>query len=128
MRFLLSLTLLFSSLFVAATPPTKPLELAMKNMALEYKNALKSTNVNDFQAALSRIDTLILESKAIGFKNKPHKSQQGLSELKEIVKKANALSSNDQLIEAKKTLKKMDVLRKQYHKLHEPSVWDLFFG
>jgi soluble cytochrome b562 len=120
-------TLLFSSLAIANDPVD--LEVNMKNTGLAYKQAVQATELTVFNEAIDEFIKLVMVSKTGKFYKEPEQSLQGLDKViaqAELAKKA----ANEQGLEAaKKPLKKIDNLRKKYHKLHEPpGFFELMFG
>ncbi|ATC97053.1 cytochrome b562 [Pseudoalteromonas tunicata] len=121
-----SFTLFFFSHTVLAQ---NDLEVTMKNMALSYKNTMQAQNVDSLINHLNEFKSLVLKSKELGFP--PEKSVvsiEGIDKVLVLINKAEVLAKNGQLLEAQSILKSVDGLRKEYHKYHEPSLWQLIFG
>ena len=113
---------------IAATPSfsdDKTLDAVMKEMALSYKYARSAKDIEELHRHLDEITAALEISKQIGFKQKPEKSLEGINAVKMIIAE---IKVTDDLESAKKALREVDVLRKKYHKIHEPSVWQLLFG
>ena len=104
------------------------LELVMKNMALDYKQALKAENKDQFITELDELANGIETSKQFAFKQKGEQSLEGLNKVADVIAQAKTLAQQDDLEKAKSTLKQVDTHRKNYHKLHKKSVWQLIFG
>ncbi|MEO2268480.1 cytochrome b562 [Pseudoalteromonas sp. YIC-656] len=105
------------------------LEAVMKKMGHSYKLAVKADSAEAMLSALSQFENYLSQAQQAKFKNEAQKSQKGLDEVFEQVEIARSLAQNQQLDAAKEALAKIDVLRKDYHKLHEPpGFWELLFG
>ncbi|WP_462159877.1 cytochrome b562 [Pseudoalteromonas sp. GB56] len=105
------------------------LEAVMKKMGHSYKLAVKSTSRDEMLSALVQFEDYLKQAQQAKFKNEAKKSQQGLDEVFQQVELARAFAQKEQLGAAKDALAKIDGLRKEYHKLHEPpGFWELLFG
>ncbi|MCQ8878491.1 cytochrome b562 [Pseudoalteromonas shioyasakiensis] len=105
------------------------LETTMKNMGLAYKQSVQATQLQEFNLAIDEFITLVEQSKLAGFNKEAQKSLQGLDKVTAKAKLAKQLANSEGLEAAKKPLKAIDGLRKQYHELHEPpGFWELLFG
>ncbi|WP_372766815.1 cytochrome b562 [Pseudoalteromonas sp.] len=102
------------------------LGLVMKEMALSYKLARKAKNYEELMTHLTNIETALVKSKQIGFNRKQKESIKGIDEVLKLVREIKNAGGDLEL--AQKKLLKIDQLRKQYHKIHEPSFWQLIFG
>ncbi|MDN3377809.1 MULTISPECIES: cytochrome b562 [unclassified Pseudoalteromonas] len=105
------------------------LETNMKNMGLAYKQSVQATQLHEFNLAIDEFITLVEQSKVVGFNKEVQKSLQGLDKVIAKAKLAKQLANSEGVEAAKKPLKAIDGLRKQYHELHEPpGFWELLFG
>ncbi len=101
----------------------------MKNMGLAYKQSVQATQLHEFNLAIDEFITLVEQSKVVGFNKEVQKSLQGLDKVIAKAKLAKQLANSEGVEAAKKPLKAIDGLRKQYHELHEPpGFWELLFG
>ncbi len=127
----IALTLLLSVIFVfsgVGSAKESELSLAMKNLAFEYKTALKAQSIDSFRQSLDKVKNQVTVIKGIGFKNHREESRKGMEKVALVLQDAEAAIAQGNLIKAQKSLKSLDTLRKRYHKLHEPSFWQLLFG
>ena len=121
-----SITLFFFSHTVLAN---NELEVTMKNMALSYKNTMQAQDITAFTHHLNEFKTLVLESKKVGFPtDKEAVSLEGIDKVIVLIEHAQTLATKGELTQAQLHLKAVDRLRKEYHKHHEPSFWQLIFG
>lgn len=105
------------------------LETTMKNMGLAYKQSVQATQLTEFNVAIDELIKLVEKSKLAKFNKEAKKSVQGLDKVLVKAKLAKQLANNTGLSAAKKPLKEIDELRKEYHELHEPpGFWELLFG
>jgi len=130
MKYLVLFVLTFSVFSFQASAQATELSVTMKNIGHLYKKALKS---DDPAATNKYIDELILlldKSKKAKFKQgTEEQSVEGLNKVIENLKLAKKQSADGEYASARKTLLKVDELRKHYHKLHEPpTIWQLIFG
>jgi soluble cytochrome b562 len=101
------------------------LATVMKEMALSYKQARDAQTIDELSVYLNEIESTLNRSIAIGFKQKETESIEGI---KRVLTQVNAIQKTQDINLAKKQLVEIDSIRKQYHKLHEPSIWQLLFG
>lgn len=105
------------------------LETTMKNMGLAYKQSVQAAELSEFNVAIDELIKLLEQSKRAKFNKEAQKSVQGLDKVLVKAKLAKQLANNKGLAAAKKPLKAIDGLRKEYHELHEPpGFWELLFG
>lgn len=124
---LTSLLILFSSA-ISAQP--LDLEANMKKMGLAYKQSVKAQNAAQMLTSLNQLEQLVITSKTAHFSAKT-KSQsiEGLNKVLAQIKLAKSHAEKQEINQAKQALKTIDLLRKKYHKIHEPpSFWQLIFG
>ncbi|WP_100915140.1 cytochrome b562 [Pseudoalteromonas spongiae] len=120
--FLLSIFIMCFSL----SAEQSELALVMKEMALSYKQAKTAQTSDELLAHLTDIEKALRKSQHIGFNRESQKSNQGIER---VLKHVALIKQNvNDLPTAKKQLTEIDKLRKQYHKIHEPSFWQLLFG
>jgi soluble cytochrome b562 len=101
------------------------LATVMKEMALSYKQARDAQTIDELSVYLNEIESALNRSIAIGFKQKETESIEGI---KRVLALVNTIQKTQDINLAKKQLVEIDSIRKQYHKLHEPSIWQLLFG
>ncbi|MCF2826275.1 cytochrome b562 [Pseudoalteromonas sp. L23] len=120
--------LLFSMSGVAHE--SSELNKTMKEMGHIYKQAMKAQSAQEMQAHLTELTTLVNESKQFQFKQEVSaESVEGLNKVLETITKASHEIDSGRVEKAREMLLKIDELRKQYHKLHEPpGFWELLFG
>ena len=104
------------------------LSITMKNMGLSYKNAIQATDSESLAGHLTDMLNYLEQSEQFSFNDKKVESLEGLKKVAVIVEQAQAFNQAGEFEQAISHLKPIDKLRKQYHKLHEPSFWDLLFG
>ncbi|MCF6456661.1 cytochrome b562 [Pseudoalteromonas sp. MMG024] len=120
--FLLSIFIMCFSL----SAEQSELALVMKEMALSYKQAKTAQTSDELLTHLTDIEKALRKSQQIGFNRESETSNQGIER---VLKHVALIKQNvNDLPTAKKQLTKIDKLRKQYHKIHEPSFWQLLFG
>lgn len=120
--FLLSIFIMCFSL----SAEQSELAVVMKEMALSYKQATSAQTSDELLTHLTDIEKALNKSKQIGFKRETEKSIEGIER---VLKHVALIKQNaNDLPAAKKQLAEIDKLRKQYHKIHEPSFWQLLFG
>ncbi|MDP4486485.1 cytochrome b562 [Pseudoalteromonas piscicida] len=106
------------------------LNKTMKEMGHIYKQAMKAQSAQEMQAHLTELTILVNESKQFQFKQEVSaESVEGLNKVLETITEASQEVDSGRVEKAREMLLKIDELRKQYHKLHEPpSFWELLFG
>jgi len=123
----LIIVILFSSLSYASE--TIDLELNMKNTGLAYKKAVQASQLTEFNTAIDEFIKLVEVSKTAKFYKKPEQSVKGLDKVLKQARLAKKAANQQGLTAAKVPLKRIDDLRKKYHKLHEPpGFFELLFG
>ncbi|TMP39463.1 cytochrome b562 [Pseudoalteromonas rubra] len=124
--------ILFSLFFVqsAISSQSQDLNQTMKNMGHAYKQAMEATEAYEINRHLDTMLSLLKDSKQHSFKaDVKAESIQGLEKVTSVIEQAKNLLAQEQIQQAKGLLKEVDVLRKHYHKLHEPpGFWELLFG
>ncbi|MBE0366057.1 soluble cytochrome b562 [Pseudoalteromonas ulvae UL12] len=125
MKYLILVLILVSQSLVAQN---NDLSLTMKNMGLSYKNAIQATDPESLETHLIDMLGYLKQSEQFSFNDKKEASLEGLKKVANIVKQAQAFNQAGEFDKAILHLKPIDKLRKKYHKLHEPSFWDLLFG
>jgi soluble cytochrome b562 len=116
--------------FSVPAQETSKLSVTMKNVGLGYKTAMNATTDEQLLSALASMSHYLNEAKKATFKKEVKKqSLEGLQKVLAVIEHAKMLVIRGDLQSAKNELKKIDRLRKEYHKLHEPpSFWQLLFG
>ncbi len=127
MKYLLILLLFCTSNLFAAEKID--LEATMKKTAFTYKKAMQATDINTLTLHVIELKKLIELCKKAKFSpDKKAISIEGFNKVLKHIKAVNKLISANQFDKAKLELKQIDLLRKQYHKHHKPSFWQLIFG
>ncbi|QBL08860.1 hypothetical protein E0Z06_04710 [Rheinheimera sp. D18] len=105
------------------------LEKTMKNMAFHYKQAYDTQQTADLVPILTELITLTQQALIAEFApDKAEQFKQGLDKVLAELQLAKLAAEQDDLAETKSHLRKVDALRKDYHKLRKVSIWDLLFG
>lgn len=125
-----SLVLLFFTTFCVSAAQTSELNETMKKMGLAYKQLVKAQTIDAASNAVADMKVLIEKSRVLGFKkDKEAQSLLGLKKVEQQLSLIDALLSQNELLKAQQAALEIDVLRKEYHKLHEPpGFWELLFG
>ncbi len=125
-----TLMLLFTPLGYSHGSNEHDLEATMKKMGLAYKQAIQATSLAEFDEALARFTDLVSDSKHQGFPAEHKaKSLEGLNKVLEQVALAQKVAHEQGLEQGKQPLQEIDILRKEYHKLHKPpGIWEILFG
>lgn len=124
--------ILFSLFFVQSATASQGQDLnqIMKNMGHAYKQAMEATEAHEINKHLDTMLSLLKQSEQHNFKTDVKaESLQGLQKVADVIEQAQNLLTHKQIHQAKQRLKEVDLLRKEYHKLHEPpGFWELLFG
>lgn len=125
-----TLFLLFFLSITVFAQETSELSVTMKNIGLSYKQAVQATNKQELLSSLESLSRYSLEATKETFKPElKTQSLKGLQKVLDTIERARQLAKNGDMKSAQTELKKIDSLRKEYHKLHEPpSIWQLIFG
>lgn len=125
-----TLFLLFFLSITVFAQETSELSVTMKNIGLSYKQAVQATNKQELLSSLELLSRYSLEATKETFKPElKTQSLEGLQKVLATIERARELAQNGNMKSAQSELKKIDSLRKEYHKLHEPpSIWQLIFG
>ncbi|WP_462172073.1 cytochrome b562 [Pseudoalteromonas xiamenensis] len=129
-QFCILIFLLIGSSFVYANDQTSELNETMKKIGFSYKQIMKAKTTDEALNAISEMELLIEKSKVLGFKPElKDKSFEGLNQVRKQLDELIHMLKAGELDKAKEHALKIDALRKEYHKLHEPpSFWELLFG
>ena len=128
MKAILCIVVLMFSQSVFSAKVTN-LEKTMKNMGLAYKESVQATDIDKFNLAIDEFIKLVKVSQLAKFNKEEKKSVQGLDKVLATAQRAKKRANEEGLQAAKAPLKSIDLLRKEYHKLHEPpGFWELLFG
>jgi soluble cytochrome b562 len=115
--------------FVVAAQPGVDLAQTMKTMAFQYNKAYQSENSSDMLPVLQTLIDLTEQALQATFTaDKAGQYQQGLQQVLAELQLAHAAASEQDIALAKRHLKQVESLRKDYHKLRKVSFWDLLFG
>jgi soluble cytochrome b562 len=113
----------------ASVAATTDVEATMKQMGLNYKQAMQATDVATMQAKVQSLLELTASVQAYQFT--PEKQavfQQGLDKVAAQLVAVQGALAGQNLGQAKQLLAEVDALKKQYHKERSPSFWQLIFG
>lgn len=108
---------------------TTDVEATMKEMGLNFKQAMQATEVQVMQQKVQTLADLVASVQAYQFT--PEKQpvfQQGLAKVAAQLVLVQGALAQQNLEQAKQLLREVDSLKKQYHKERSPSFWQLFFG
>lgn len=122
-------SLLFCSLLISAETPRVDVEQTMKNMGFYYKQAMDAKAVDELRPALQQLIELTKQAQTASYPtDKAEQFQQGLQLVLTELEAAHRAATQQDMVEAKLHLQKVDTLKKQYHKLRKVSIWQLLFG
>jgi len=108
---------------------TTDVEATMKEMGLNFKQAMQATEIQVMQQKVQTLADLVASVQAYQFT--PEKQpvfQQGLAKVAAQLVLVQGALAQQNLEQAKQLLREVDSLKKQYHKERSPSFWQLFFG
>lgn len=109
--------------------PTTDVEATMKQMGLNFKQAMQATDVPTMQAKVQALLDLTASVQAYQFApEKQQVFQQGLDKVAAQLVLVQGALAEQNLDQAKQLLTEVDALKKQYHKERSPSFWQLIFG
>jgi soluble cytochrome b562 len=130
MKYLSFLIFIFSLVSFNSYAKQSDLSVTMKNIGHLYKKTLKAGDNEQKVQHISEMIKLLEKSKKAKFKSgTQEESVQGLNKVISLLTLAQKQILAGKIDESESTLLKIDGLRKQYHKLHEPpSFWELIFG
>lgn len=112
----------------ADTAKTTSLKQTMKQMQLQYKEALDSQSAESFNKSVATFKLYL--SQAQSYKFSPERkavSLEGLSKVESFIAEIPA-ATDDNLAELQTRLASIDKVRKEYHKKAKPGVWGLLFS
>ncbi|WP_299182951.1 cytochrome b562 [uncultured Neptuniibacter sp.] len=125
-------TLLVSALFITGSYVSagEPLSLkqTMKQMKLQYKEAMDSRSAESFNQHMTAFKTHLDSAKGYDFS--PERkviSLEGLNKVERLVDEI-PLATADNLADLKQQLSSIDQLRKEYHKKAKPGTWELLLS
>lgn len=114
---------------VAKVTASTDVEATMKSMALAYKQAMVATEPRTMLSKVTKLQQLVASVQLVNFEPKRQSIlQQGLTEVQEQLDLVKASLTKSDITTAKQQLKKVDALKKKYHKKRSPSIWELLFG
>ncbi len=109
--------------------PTTDVEATMKQMGLNFKQAMQATDVPTMQTKVQALIDLTASVQAYQFApEKQQVFQQGLDKVAAQLVLVQGALAEQNLDHAKQLLAEVDALKKQYHKERSPSFWQLIFG
>lgn len=104
------------------------LKQTMKQMQLQYKEAMDSHSPERFNQHLDAFKMNLNQAKAFNFSpERKAVSLEGLNKVETLVADL-PLATADNLTELKQQLSEIDTLRKEYHKKAKPSTWELILS
>ncbi len=112
-----------------AVAATTDVEATMKQMGLNFKQAMQATDVPTMQTKVQALLDLTASVQAYQFTpEKQQVFQQGLDKVAAQLVLVQGALAGQNLDQAKQLLNEVDALKKQYHKERSPSLWQLIFG
>ncbi len=112
-----------------AVAATTDVEATMKQMGLNFKQAMQATDVPGMQTKVQALIELTASVQAYQFTpEKQQVFQQGLDKVAAQLVLVQGALAEQNLDKAKQLLGEVDALKKQYHKERSPSFWQLIFG
>ncbi|RJX75777.1 cytochrome b562 family protein [Vibrio sinensis] len=123
--------ILFSALVFSAHSIAADVDLKsnMKQMKVEFKQAVESTTTVEMQQALSEFKSLIQSSKQGEYPpEKQDLYMEGFDRLLVTVDQVQQDLDSKGLEAARTSLKQLDDLREEYHDKRNPSIWSKIFG
>jgi soluble cytochrome b562 len=116
---------LLLGLLIANPATAGELKPTMKEMRLHYKQAIDATAAEQFNQKIKLFLSELEIAREFDFSTEYEQvSLEGLDKVQAIVSKL-PLATDANLASLKQELKKVDELRKEYHKKVKPSVFDL---
>jgi len=141
LQFFACTAVLFSGLLIQPAPvlaeepvtttvaPTTDVEATMKQMGLNFKQAMQANDVPGMQTKVQALIELTASVQAYQFApEKQQVFQQGLEKVAAQLVLVQGALAEQNLEKAKQLLAEVDGLKKQYHKERSPSFWQLIFG
>lgn len=124
---LLLTVLLTSSGYVSAGEPLN-LKQTMKQMKLQYKEALETRSAESFNQHIAKFKTHL--DSAQGYDFSPERKAVSLEGLNKVERFVTQLppATADNLAQLQQQLKSLDDLRKEYHKKTKPGTWELLLS
>ncbi|NRQ42771.1 hypothetical protein HRH59_09435 [Rheinheimera sp. YQF-2] len=105
------------------------LEQTMKNMGFQFKQAIEITDSNKLLPVLDELIMLTGQAKQAQFADdKAEQFRQGLAQVQTELQSAKAAAQRDDMAAAQQHLRRVEALRKEYHKQRKVSIWQLLFG
>lgn len=112
-----------------AVAATTDVEATMKQMGLNFKQAMQANDVPGMQTKVQALIELTASVQAYQFTpEKQQVFQQGLDKVAAQLVLVQGALAEQNLDKAKQLLGEVDALKKQYHKERSPSFWQLIFG
>lgn len=124
----LLLTVLLTSGGYASAGESLNLKQTMKQMRLQYKEAMETRSAESFNQHIDVFKTHL--SSAQGYNFSPDRkvvSLEGLSKVERFITEI-PLATDDNLAELQQQLSSVDELRKEYHKKAKPGTWELLLS
>ncbi len=112
-----------------AMAETVDLKQNMKQMKMDFKHAAEASDVETMKSAIDSLQAIVEQSKRGNYP--PEKFDtflEGFNKLSVTLDEIEADLDTGNLQEAKKQLREIDNLRKEYHDKRNPSIWSKLFG
>lgn len=122
------ISVLLTSVGYANAGEPLTLKQTMKEMKLQYKEALETRSAEAFNQRIETFKTHLSSAQAYDFS--PERkviSLEGLDKVERFITEM-PLATTDNLAELQQQLQSVDQLRKEYHKKAKPSKWELFMS
>ena len=104
------------------------LKQTMKEMKLQYKEALETSSAESFNQRIETFKTHLSSAQTYDFS--PERkviSLEGLKKVENFITEM-PVATTENLSELQQQLQSVDQLRKEYHKKAKPSKWELFLS
>ncbi|MBU2899041.1 cytochrome b562 [Vibrio hepatarius] len=105
------------------------LKATMKQMKVEFKQAIQATTVSDMKTSVSSMSQLVEQAKKGDYPPEKFDTYfEGFSKLSVTIDKIESQLDAGDLTAAKESLRQIDELRVEYHEKRNPSIWSKIFG
>ncbi|WP_432471576.1 cytochrome b562 [Amphritea sp. HPY] len=124
----LLLTTLLSTSGYACAGESLNLKQTMKQMRLQYKEALETRSADSFNQHIDAFKEYLHSAQGYDFSpERKSVSLEGLNKVERSIAEI-PLATADNLAGAQQQLRSIDQLRKEYHKKAKPGVWELLLS
>jgi soluble cytochrome b562 len=126
------ITLLVTSTFISFSIQAKdlpPLKQVMKKINFIYFQSMKTESPSEFNIHIKHLNSLLPTTKSYSFHSSSHKKNalEGINKVIDTIQNI-PIATDENLNELQLRLKKIDDLRKTYHKKAKPSFWQTLFS